>query len=148
MGGGINQAATLPLKRLRERGFRNLDFIRRKAQNLIFMNPIGLISGRPVSLEDARATTYLGGAFAVVKGKVVYAHRDQAIADHFDMEEMLRSLGVPPQQGETYTLPTTATNPSARPSTETLFRPSGGVPGGPTPTYNPGQSGNFQGRSN
>lgn len=92
--GGALQAALLPLQKIRDRGADQLKFMRDKTSNYAKLNPIGLVSGQAFSIEDAKAATQLGGGFAVKDGMIVYAHRDKAVADHLDMEQVLRLLGA------------------------------------------------------
>ena len=58
------------------------------------MSPVGLVSGRAFALEDAKAATQLGGAFALDGGEVVFAHRDRAVADHVDLSLAVAALGI------------------------------------------------------
>lgn len=46
------------------------------------------------SLDDFEAVQMLGGALAVVGGKVTFAHRDRAVSDHVSIKDALFALGV------------------------------------------------------
>jgi hypothetical protein len=60
------------------------------------VSPVGLVSGaKGFDVEDARAATQLGGAFATTAdGRVAYAWRDRAVADHAPFPELLAALGL------------------------------------------------------
>jgi hypothetical protein len=93
---GARNAGLLPLQKIMERGQEGLSEMNKSVKNITKINPIGLVSGKPFAIEDAKAATQLGGALALDNGKVVFAHRDKAVADHVDLEQALRSLGLPP----------------------------------------------------
>ena len=42
----------------------------------------------------SQAATQLGGALALDGGKVVFAHRDKAVADHVDLQNVLQALAI------------------------------------------------------
>jgi len=46
------------------------------------------------SLDDFEAAQMLGGALAVSGGKVMFAHRDNAVSDHVSIKDALAALGV------------------------------------------------------
>lgn len=91
---GARNAGLLPLEKIRARGEQGLKSMQESVKNFGKVSPVGLVSGRPFALEDAKAATQLGGAIALDGGKVVYAHRDKAVADHVDLEQALAALGV------------------------------------------------------
>ena len=91
---GARNAGLLPLEKIRERGEQGLKIMSESVKNFGKVSPIGLVSGRPFALEDAKAATQLGGALALDGGRVVFAHRDRAVADHVDLGQALAALGV------------------------------------------------------
>lgn len=93
--GSAMDAAFLPLQRILQRGPEQLKFMADKMQGYTKTSPVGLVSGSSApSLEDAKAAAMLGGAFALIDGQVVFAHRDKAVADHFDIDMAMKALGV------------------------------------------------------
>lgn len=59
------------------------------------LEPFGVVSDtKPGTKDDLEAVTMLGGAFAVVGGEVVMAHRDRSVSDHVSIDAALQSLGV------------------------------------------------------
>jgi len=91
---GARNAALVPLEKIRNRGERGLKEMQDSVKNFGKVSPVGLVSGRPFALEDAKAATQLGGAFALDGGEVVFAHRDRAVADHVDLSLAAAALGV------------------------------------------------------
>mmetsp|Transcript_20996 Transcript_20996/g.52798 ORF Transcript_20996/g.52798 Transcript_20996/m.52798 type:complete len:120 (-) Transcript_20996:374-733(-) len=91
---GARNAGLLPLQKIADRGQEGLKEMSKSVQNIRKINPVGLVSGKAFAIEDAKAATQLGGALALDGGKVVFAHRDKAVADHVDLERALQSLGV------------------------------------------------------
>mmetsp|Transcript_20479 Transcript_20479/g.39750 ORF Transcript_20479/g.39750 Transcript_20479/m.39750 type:complete len:153 (+) Transcript_20479:442-900(+) len=91
---GARNAAFLPLQKIRERGQDGLKDMADSNKNYAKVSPVGLVSGKPFAIEDAKAATQLGGAFALDGGKVVFAHRDRAVADHVDLAAAAAALGV------------------------------------------------------
>lgn len=91
--GGL-AAGRLALQRVEEMGEEGRAKMAETTKNYTEFNPVGLVSGKIFSLDDAKAATQLGGGFAVSGGKVVYAHRDLAVADHADLEAAAKALGV------------------------------------------------------
>ena len=91
---GARNAGLLPLEKIRARGADGLKEMQDSVKNFGKVSPVGLVSGRPFALEDAKAATQLGGALALDGGKVVFAHRDRAVADHVDLAQALKALGL------------------------------------------------------
>jgi len=91
---GARNAGLLPLEKIRARGEQGLKDMADSVKNIAKVSPIGLVSGKTFSLEDAKAATQLGGALVFDGGKVVFAHRDRAVADHVDLSQALAALGV------------------------------------------------------
>mmetsp|Transcript_3543 Transcript_3543/g.12455 ORF Transcript_3543/g.12455 Transcript_3543/m.12455 type:complete len:151 (+) Transcript_3543:447-899(+) len=91
---GAFQTGTLILRRIAERGREGLKEMSTATKNYTKFSPVGLVSGKAFSTEDLDGVMQLGGAFALQNNKVVFAHRDLGVADHFDIDESLRSLGV------------------------------------------------------
>jgi hypothetical protein len=93
---GAGSAALTPLRALAARGPAGLRALSEASKGITGMNPVGLVSGSAgFDLEDARAATQLGGAFAATAdGRIVYAWRDRAVADHAPFPEILAALGL------------------------------------------------------
>jgi len=91
---GARNAGLVPLEKIRERGEQGLKDMAESVKNIVKVSPVGLVSGKTFSLDDARAATQLGGALALDGGKVMFAHRDRAVADHVDLSQALAALGV------------------------------------------------------
>mmetsp|Transcript_16043 Transcript_16043/g.40377 ORF Transcript_16043/g.40377 Transcript_16043/m.40377 type:complete len:120 (-) Transcript_16043:371-730(-) len=91
---GARNAGLLPLQKIAGRGQKGLQEMATSVKNITKINPVGLVSGKAFAIEDAEAATQLGGALALDGGKVVFAHRDKAVADHVDLEKALEALGV------------------------------------------------------
>mmetsp|Transcript_14338 Transcript_14338/g.29709 ORF Transcript_14338/g.29709 Transcript_14338/m.29709 type:complete len:158 (-) Transcript_14338:296-769(-) len=93
--GSAWDAAVLPLQRIVERGPERLQFMAEKMENYLKTSPIGLVSGQSTpTMEDVQGAAMLGGAFALVGGEVVFAHRDKAVADHFDLDAAMQALQI------------------------------------------------------
>lgn len=91
---GARNAGLVPLEKIRARGEKGLKEMQDSVKNFGKVSPIGLVSGRPFAIEDAKAATQLGGALALDGGKVVFAHRDKAVADHVDLQNVLQALAI------------------------------------------------------
>lgn len=91
---GARNAALVPLEKIRGRGEKGLKEMQDSVRNFGKVSPVGLVSGRPFAIEDAKAATQLGGAFALDGGKIVFAHRDRAVADHVDLAAACAALGI------------------------------------------------------
>jgi hypothetical protein len=91
---GARNAGLLPLQKIMERGSEGLKDMQDSVKNFGKVSPVGLVSGRPFAIEDAKAATQLGGALALDGGKVVFAHRDKAVADHVELDKAAAALGV------------------------------------------------------
>jgi len=52
------------------------------------------VGSRPFALEDAKTAAQFGGALALDVGKVVFPHRDHAVADHVDLGQAHGALGA------------------------------------------------------
>lgn len=91
---GARNAGLLPLQKIWERGTEGLEKMNQSVKNYGKVSPIGLVSGKAFAVEDAKAATQLGGALVLDAGKVVFAHRDRAVADHVDLAAALGALSV------------------------------------------------------
>jgi hypothetical protein len=93
---GPGSAALTFFRALAARGPAGLRALGEASWGITGLNPLGLVSGSAgFDLEDARAVTQLGGAFATTAdGRIVYAWRDRIVADHAPLPELLAALGL------------------------------------------------------